>query len=124
MYLTDKIWIFSCTIGLLFLLGLILVILCNLVGTSKKNLEKLSAYECGFIPFNSTRINFEIHYYVICILFLLFDLEISFLFFFVLSVSYISKYSFFFLFFFIFFFIFSFFYEVSQNLLSWNSVLL
>jgi NADH-quinone oxidoreductase subunit A len=109
---------------ILFGFGLILVILCNFVSPSKMNLEKLSAYECGFIPFNSTRINFEIHYYVICILFLLFDLEISFLFFFVLSVSFLGKYSFFFIFFFLFFFIFSFFYEVSRDLLSWNCVLL
>ena len=42
--------------------------------------EKLSSYECGFEPFGDARMAFDIHFYIIGILFLLFDLEIVFLF--------------------------------------------
>ena len=42
--------------------------------------EKLSAYECGFNPFEDSRNEFDIRFYVVAILFLIFDLEISFLF--------------------------------------------
>ena len=42
--------------------------------------EKLSAYECGFEPFEEARMQFDIRYYLVAILFILFDLEIAFLF--------------------------------------------
>ena len=42
--------------------------------------EKLSAYECGFEPFEDSRMQFDIRYYLVAILFILFDLEIAFLF--------------------------------------------
>lgn len=46
----------------------------------QSNLEKLSAYECGFNPFGDARYKFEVHYYLVGILFIIFDLEITFLF--------------------------------------------
>ena len=42
--------------------------------------EKLSAYECGFEPFNDSRMEFDIRFYLVAILFIIFDLEIAFLF--------------------------------------------
>ena len=42
--------------------------------------EKLSAYECGFEPFNDSRMEFDIWFYLVAILFIIFDLEIAFLF--------------------------------------------
>ena len=42
--------------------------------------EKLSAYECGFEPFEDSRMKFDIRYYLVAILFIIFDLEIAFLF--------------------------------------------
>ncbi|MDB4157343.1 NADH-quinone oxidoreductase subunit A [Candidatus Pelagibacter sp.] len=42
--------------------------------------EKLSAYECGFEPFEDSRIEFDIRFYLVAILFIIFDLEIAFLF--------------------------------------------
>jgi len=44
------------------------------------NYNKLSAYECGFLPFEDARDKFEIKFYIVAILFVIFDLEISFLF--------------------------------------------
>lgn len=45
-----------------------------------KDMEKISAYECGFDPFEDARLKFEVHYFLIGILFIVFDLEIAFLF--------------------------------------------
>ena len=42
--------------------------------------QKLSAYECGFEPFEDTRMRFDVRYYLVAILFIIFDLEIAFLF--------------------------------------------
>ena len=44
------------------------------------NSEKLSPYECGFEPFEDARVRFDVRYYLVAILFILFDLEIAFLF--------------------------------------------
>lgn len=44
------------------------------------DLEKLSAYECGFDPFGDSRTRFDVRFYLVAILFIIFDLEISFLF--------------------------------------------
>jgi len=44
------------------------------------NSEKISIYECGFNPFNDSRNKFEIRFYIVAILFIIFDLEIVFLF--------------------------------------------
>lgn len=51
-----------------------------LVGPNNPDSEKLSAFECGFEPFEDARIKFDVRYYLIAILFILFDLEIAFLF--------------------------------------------
>ena len=46
----------------------------------RNDAEKLSPYECGFDPFEDTRMKFDVRYYLVAILFILFDLEIAFLF--------------------------------------------
>ena len=47
---------------------------------SRPDPEKLSAYECGFEPFNDSRMEFDVRFYLVAILFIIFDLEIAFLF--------------------------------------------
>jgi NADH-quinone oxidoreductase subunit A len=61
-------------------IGLILLGLGFLFGRGVKDKEKLSAYECGFEPFEETRTKFDVRYYLVAILFIIFDLEIAFLF--------------------------------------------
>ena len=48
--------------------------------TKKPDPEKLSAYECGFEPFEDSRMEFDVRFYLVAILFIIFDLEIAFLF--------------------------------------------
>jgi len=54
--------------------------LSRLVGSHKPDSEKLSPYECGFEAFEDARMKFDVRYYLVAILFILFDLEIAFLF--------------------------------------------
>jgi NADH-quinone oxidoreductase subunit A len=56
------------------------VLLGFIVAPSKPDSEKLSPYECGFEAFEDARMKFDVRYYLIAILFILFDLEIAFLF--------------------------------------------
>ena len=61
-------------------LSVLLMTLGFLFGPSKPDAEKLSAYECGFEAFEDSRIKFDVRYYLVAILFIVFDLEIAFLF--------------------------------------------
>ena len=54
--------------------------LSRLLGSHRPNEEKLSPYECGFEAFEDARMKFDVRYYLVAILFILFDLEIAFLF--------------------------------------------
>lgn len=62
-----------------FIVGFVILLLNYLVAPSGPNIEKLSAYECGFSPFGNARMHFHVHYYLVAIFFLIFDLEIIFL---------------------------------------------
>lgn len=61
-------------------IGMLLLALGFLLGQGNKYSEKLSPYECGFEPFEDTRSRFDVRYYLVAILFIIFDLEIAFLF--------------------------------------------
>ena len=67
-------------LGVAGVLGVVLVGLGFLFGPRRPDAEKLSAYECGFEAFSDTRRKFDVRYYLVAILFIVFDLEIAFLF--------------------------------------------
>ena len=60
--------------------GCVPIIIGRLVGPHRPDPEKLSAYECGFNAFEDARMKFDVRYYLIAIIFILFDLEVAFLF--------------------------------------------
>lgn len=62
------------------LLSLVFFGLSYILATQKGDVEKLSAYECGFDPFDDARNTFDVRFYLVAILFIIFDLEISFFF--------------------------------------------
>ena len=62
------------------LVGVGPMVIGKLLGPSRPDPEKLSAYECGFEAFGDARMQVDIRYYLVAILFILFDLEIAFLF--------------------------------------------
>ena len=61
-------------------IGLVLLTVGSLVAPDRPDPEKLSPYECGFEAFEDARMKFDVRYYLVAILFILFDLEIAFLF--------------------------------------------
>lgn len=63
-----------------FLISFLLAIISFFFVFQKPNFEKLSIYECGFNPFGDSRVRFEVRFYLVAILFIIFDLEITFLF--------------------------------------------
>ena len=62
------------------IVGLLLFFISFFLVYQKPTIEKVSAYECGFNPFGDARNKFEIRYYLVAILFIIFDLELLFLF--------------------------------------------
>jgi len=64
-------------VGLAF--GCMPILLGWLVAPNRPDAEKLSPFECGFPPFGDARMKFDVRYYLIAILFILFDLEVAFL---------------------------------------------
>src|SRR5688572_9271212 len=67
-------------IGIALFIGLALLIAPFLVAYKQADPEKLSAYECGFNAFDDARMKFDVRFYLVAILFIIFDLEVSFLF--------------------------------------------
>ena len=61
-------------------LGGVLLSVGAILSPKRPNAEKLSPYECGFEAFEDARMKFDVRYYLVAILFILFDLEIAFLF--------------------------------------------
>lgn len=74
-YLPVLLFIF---VGIAF--GVLPILAGWLLAPSKPDSEKLSPYECGFEAFEDARMKFDVRYYLVAILFILFDLEIAFLF--------------------------------------------
>ena len=74
-YEALSIYIFVC-----LLLTVALVLISLLLATPFLSFEKSSAYECGFEPFEDARNTFDVRFYVIALLFIIFDLEVTFIF--------------------------------------------
>lgn len=61
-------------------LSVLIIVLNYLRAPQRPDIEKLSTYECGFEAFSDSRIKFDVRYYLVAILFIIFDLEVAFLF--------------------------------------------
>jgi NADH-quinone oxidoreductase subunit A len=66
--------------GLAIALGLILILAAAVIAVRNPDPEKVSAYECGFNAFDDARMKFDVRFYLVSILFIIFDLEVAFLF--------------------------------------------
>lgn len=67
-------------LGIAIALGIVLILAAGVAAVSNPDPEKLSAYECGFNAFDDARMKFDVRFYLVAILFIIFDLEIAFLF--------------------------------------------
>ena len=82
--------------------------------------EKLSAYECGFEPFNDSRMEFDIRFYLVAILFIIFDLEIAFLFPWAITLGNLGLFGFYSMMLFLFILTIGFIYEWKKGALDWE----
>lgn len=103
-----------------FGLSLFLILLSFLRGPRHPNVEKLSPYECGFDAFSDARHRFDVRFYLVAILFIIFDLEIAFLFPWAVSLKNIGLFGFFSMLFFLAVLGIGFFYEWRKGALEWE----
>ena len=112
----------SIILFLIIALGLsVAFIIINFILSPKKpDPEKLSAYECGFEPFNDSRMEFDVRFYLVAILFIIFDLEIAFLFPWAISLGNIGLLGFCSMMIFLFILTVGFIYEWKKGALDWE----
>ncbi len=67
-------------LGIGALLGIAFILIPVVIAPKAPDPEKLSSYECGFNAFDDARMKFDVRYYLVAILFIIFDLEVAFLF--------------------------------------------
>ena len=114
-YLSIIIFLF---ISLLLSIGFIVI---NYIASpSNPDPEKLSAYECGFEAFDNARIEFDVRFYLVAILFIIFDLEIAFLFPWAISLGNIGLLGFYSMMTFLFILTIGFIYEWKKGALEWD----
>lgn len=75
-------------------LAVVIVLASFIVAKQKPDAEKNSAYECGFEPFGNARAKFDVRFYLVSILFIIFDLEVMFLFPWAVTLGQIGLYGF------------------------------
>ena len=114
-YATILIFLFI-SIGL----GFAFIVVNFLFSPSNPYPEKLSAYECGFEAFDDARMKFDVRFYLVAILFIIFDLEVAFLFPWAVSLGNIGLYGFWSMMFFLFILTVGFVYEWKKGALDWE----
>ena len=103
-----------------FVLSCSFIIINFVLSPKKPDPEKLSAYECGFEPFNDSRMEFDVRFYLVAILFIIFDLEIAFLFPWAISLGSIGFLGFYSMMIFMFILTVGFIYEWKKGALDWE----
>ena len=106
--------------GVALLLSIGFIFLNFIAAPKNPDPEKLSAYECGFEPFNDSRMEFDVMFYLVAILFIIFDLEIAFLFPWAISLGQIGLYGFCSMMLFLFILTVGFIYEWKKGALDWE----
>ncbi len=96
------------------------IVMNFLLSPNKPDPEKLSAYECGFEPFDDSRMEFDVRFYLVAILFIIFDLEIAFLFPWAISLGNIGIIGFSSMMIFLFILTVGFIYEWKKGALDWE----
>lgn len=101
------------------LLSIIILSLSYLLVSQQADNEKVSAYECGFTPFDDARSKFDVKFYLVSILFIIFDLEVTYLFPWVSIFSTMDIFGYWSMFWFLFILTIGFIYEWCKGALEW-----
>lgn len=116
---TEYLYVFIYLVFAL-VLSCVLVLASMLLVTRKNDIEKISAYECGFHPFEDTRAKFDVRFYLVAILFIIFDLEITFLFPWSLRINSLGLGGYLSVMFFLYILLIGFYYEWKKGALEWE----
>ena len=106
--------------GIATLVSVVVIILPKILATEKPNKNKLSSYECGFDAFEDARGKFDIRFYLVAILFIIFDLEIAFLIPWAINLKAIGQFGFWSMMVFLLVLTFGFIYEWKKGALEWE----
>ena len=101
-------------------LGLLFILAALVLAVKNPDPEKVSTYECGFNAFDDSRMKFDVRFYLVAILFIIFDLEIAFLFPWAVSLGNIGALGFYSMMFFLFILTVGFIYEWRNGALDWE----
>ena len=107
-------------LGIAIGLASIMFLASLIIARQKPDSAKLSAYECGFEPFEDARIKFDVRFYLVAILFIIFDLEVAFLFPWSVVAHHLSAYGFYAMGIFLLLLIIGFIYEWKKGALEWE----
>ena len=106
--------------GIATLVSIVVIILPKILATEKPSEIKLSSYECGFEAFEDARGKFDIRFYLVAILFIIFDLEIAFLIPWAINLKAIGQFGFWSMMVFLLVLTFGFIYEWKKGALEWE----
>ena len=107
-------------IGVALFMGSAIILLGRVLGPHRPDSAKLSPYECGFEAFGDTRTKFDVRYYLVAILFIIFDLEIAFLFPWAVALNEIGMFGFLAMMLFLGILVVGFIYEWKKGALEWE----
>lgn len=118
--LYDPYILISFFIILSLVLGLVIMVFSLLLSKSLPDLEKNSSYECGFEPFEDARNQFDVRFYIVAILFIIFDVEVLYLFPWVVCLKEIGLFGFWMMYVFLMVLAIGFVYEFFRGALEWQ----
>jgi NADH-quinone oxidoreductase subunit A len=107
-------------LGIAIFIALALTLLPFILAVNKPDDQKLSPYECGFEPFGDARAEFDVRFYIVAILFVIFDLEITFLFPWAATLGKLGTFGFVSMMIFLFVLTIGFIYEWNKGALEWE----
>jgi NADH-quinone oxidoreductase subunit A len=107
-------------IGVGLALGCVMLAIGKIISPNRPSAEKLAPYECGFEAFEDARMKFDVRYYLVAILFILFDLEIAFLFPWAVVLPQLGSFGFWAMMMFLFILVVGFAYEWKKGALDWE----
>jgi len=102
-----------------FFISTIFIIISFFLILKENNIEKNTSYECGFQPFSDSRLPFNVHFYLVGLLFLIFDLEVLYIIPWSVSIFFLNFFSYSILIIFLFILTLGFFYEWKKGALNW-----
>ena len=107
-------------LGIALVLGLTFLLAAFVIAIRNPDVEKVSAYECGFNAFDDARMKFDVRFYLVAILFIIFDLEVAFLFPWAISFGEIGFFGYLSMMIFLFVLTVGFIYEWKKGALEWD----